>query len=380
MSGVSMPWDVGSEWDRRLAFCRLVAGEGVNMSLVCRQFGISRKTGYKWLARFAVEGPDGLVDRSRRPVRSPSRTSPAVEELVCSLRRSFPAWGGRKIRWSLLRQGVEGVPAASTITDILRRNGLIGDPTPRTARSWIRFQADAPNQLWQMDLKGWFVTGQGRCEPFDVLDDHSRFSLCLDAFGGPDADTIQQALTVTFGTWGLPDRILCDNGSPWANTQPGFRWTRLGVWLLDLGVEVVHTSIRHPQTIGKDERFHQTLKREVITTQQWDNRTQVQAAFDQWRHIYNHQRPHDALDGHVPADYYTPSTRPFPNTIAQPTYPDTYHTRTVDDTARIHFKGHTIRIGKAFKRKTIAIAPTPTDTIYTIYYRTQPIRTIYLTK
>lgn len=272
------------------------------------------------------------------------------------------------------------MPAPSTITGILRRNGLIGDPKPVEARSWVRFEADRPNQLWQMDLKGWFTTGQGRCEPFDVLDDHSRFSLCLDAFGAPDAATIQHALTVTFATYGLPEQILCDNGSPWANTQPGFRWTRLGVWLLDLDIDLIHTSIRHPQTIGKDERFHQTLKREVITTRTWDTRTQLQEAFDQWRHIYNHQRPHDALDGHVPADYYTPSVRPLPDTITQPTYPDTYHTRTVDDTARVHFKGHTIRIGKAFKGKTIGIAPTPTDTTYTIYYRTRPIRTLYLTK
>lgn len=264
MFGVLMPWDVGDEADRRFEFCRLVTGGGVSVSALCRRFGISRKTAYKWLARFEVEGRAGLVDRSRTPRRSPLRTDRSVEELVCSVRRAHPSWGGRKIRWVLERQGIDRLPAVSTITDILRRNGLIGPVVSRQLPVWQRFEAAAPNDLWQMDFKGWFDTTSGRCDPFDVLDDHSRFSLCLAACRDQTTRTVKGLLTDTFITYGLPKQILCDNGTPWANNQSGFRWTRLGVWLLDLGIRVSHSRVRHPQTMGKDERFHRTLGIEVL--------------------------------------------------------------------------------------------------------------------
>lgn len=237
----------------------------------------------------------------------------------------------------------------------------------------------APNRLWQMDFKGWIATSQGRAEPFDILDDHSRFNLCLRIADQSEL-TIRRLLNATFGRYGLPDRVLCDNGSPWGNTQPGHRWTGLGVWLLDLGIGVVHSRPFHPQTLGKDERFHRTLNLEVISTRaRWDNPQQLQRAFDRWRTIYNHQRPHDALGGAVPADRYQPSPRTLPTRIDPPDYPDGYQVRKVSTSAQISFAGRIIRIGKAFAGQQVGIIPTPTDNTYQIYYRHQPIRTITIT-
>lgn len=378
MSGVSVPWS-GSDEDQRFEFCVLASVEGANVAALCRRLGISRKTGYKWLARFKEEGRQGLGDRSRVPGSSPTRTATEMERLVCSVREVHPAWGGRKIRGMLVRQGVDDVPAESTITGILRRNGLIGPPVKRQQQQWKRFTAAAPNDMWQMDFKGWFPTGDGRCEPFDVLDDHSRFSLCLDAFGDTKTGTVKGMLTGTFLEYGLPNTILCDNGMPWANNQPGSRWTGLGVWLLDLGIQLSHTAIRHPQTIGKDERFHRTLTDEVLSRHDvWESRAAVQQAFDWWQTIYNYQRPHDSLGGDVPADRYTPSINPMPKVIDPPTYPDGTHTLKVDSTARIKISNISYRIGKAFIGRRVALHPTNTPNIIDIYYRHQPIRTLQL--
>lgn len=382
MSEVSMPWMVETVVAQRLEFCRQAESDGVGVSFreLCFRYGIAPKTGYKWLARYRAEGAEGLVDRSRRPRSSPGRTSPQVEKLVCDLRTQHPSWGGRKIHLTLARRGHEGVPAPSTITDILRRHDLLGDPEPH-AGGFTSFEAEHPNDLWQMDFKGWIETGTGRCDPFDVLDDHSRFNLILHAGRDQQAATVQRLLADTFAMYGLPKRILCDNGPPWGNTQPGHFWTRLAVWLLDLGVAVSHSRPRHPQTLGKDERFHRTLALEVISVQDcWDSHQQLQTAFDVWRPIYNLERPHDGLGGAVPADRYQPSHRSMPARIEPVEYPPGYQVRKVDRNANISFQATLFKIGKAFRGRNVGIVPTNHDGLYQVQYRHQPIRTINLTQ
>lgn len=376
-----MGWSAETVATQRLEFCRLAgSGSEVSFSELCRRFGISRKTGYKWFNIYVADGPEALGDRRRVPMSSPSRTSDAMETKVCDLREKHPAWGGRKIKRRLLDLGHVGVPAASTITDILRRHDLIG-PAESQAGGYTSFQADAPNDLWQMDFKGWFDTGTGRCDPFDVLDDHSRFNLMLRAGADQQRGTVVAALSDTFATFGMPKRILCDNGPPWGNTQSGFRWTELTVWLLDLGVGVSHSRPMHPQTLGKDERFHRTMGLEVISTKSaWDSHQQVQEAFDRWRVVYNQQRPHDSLDGDVPASRYQPSPISMPRHIEPADYPDGYQVRTVNSAARINFKTRRFKIGKPFIGRHIGIVPTTDDGIYTAVYRHQTIRTINLTK
>lgn len=371
-----MPWRTESLVEQRREFCVLAQAGVVSFRELASRFGISPKTGYKWLARYEADGVDGLVDRSRAPLVSPKRTSVEVEELVCGVREEHPSWGGRKIRWVLQRRGIEAVPAPSTITGILRRNGLMEPPV--AAHTTTRFEAEYPNRMWQMDFKGNFETEKGRCDPFDVLDDHSRFSLCLRAGENQQSTTVKHYLGATFETYGLPERILCDNGVPWSNHSSEGRWTRLGVWLIDLGVSMIHSRPYHPQTLGKDERFHQTLDREVLSRHhRWGSHSQVQAAFDQWRPVYNHERPHEALGGDVPADRYQPSPRSIPTRIEEPQYPDSHDVRLVDALGRIVYKSTRYRISKALPGRPVGLRHIDETTI-DIYYRHQYIKTIHI--
>lgn len=374
-----MPWRSFSVFEQRLEFVRLAEHGGVSFAELCRRFGIKRDTGYKWLERFRSDGVDGLEDRSRRPARSPNRTPVEVEELICAVRRQFPAWGGRKIRGFLLRHGHLDVPAASTITQILRRHGLV-TPLQAPPRDFQRWERSTPNELWQMDFKGSFALANGqRCHPLGVIDDYSRYSLCLQACPNEQSGTVQHHLTGVFTHYGLPAAMLMDNGSPWGNS-PQQPWTPLTVWLTDLGIHVIHSRPYHPQTAGKKERLHLTLDLEVLNTRPtWDNLNQVQAAFDQWEPIYNHHRPHQALgETTVPADRYTPSPIPCPQHVDPPTYPDHWQTRRVRNDARFAFQGHYLKAGKPFIGRTVAIAPTPTTNIYHLYYRHHHIRTLDL--
>jgi len=371
-----MPWEVRGVVEQRLEFCRLAEVGGVPLAELCRRFGIKRDTGYKWLGRFRADGEAGLVDRSRAPKHSPNRTPVEVEELVCAVRRQFPMWGGRKIRGFLLRQGYQAVPAASTITVILRRWGLISEPAK--PRAFERFERGAPNELWQMDFKGWFaLSDEQRVHSFGMLDDHSRYNLCLAACSNQRTATVKGLLNGAFERYGLPEAMLMDNGSPWGNNkdQP---WTPLTVWLADLGIWVIHSAPWHPQTAGKEERFHRTLDLEVISTRpRWESFGEVQDAYDSWRPIYNHQRPHDSLgETVVPADRYQPSDRSMPISIPEPEYDTGIDIRKVSLNGRFSWRGQSLRVGKAFAGRRIAIRPTTTDGQYQIVYRHHPLRII----
>jgi transposase InsO family protein len=256
MPGADMPWSARNVSDLREEFVVLARQNGVSFSELCRRFGVSRQTGYKWLGRYAEQGPCGLVERSRRPVGSPSMTPSGLQRQVLELRLQHPAWGGRKISRRLADLGHAGVPAPSTVNSILKRHGLITPEASSAAQPWQRFEHAQPNALWQMDFKGHFPTAtDGRCSPLTVLDDHSRYSLVLQACGKTDTDTVQGWLIEAFRRHGLPVRINTDNGAPWgAPGQPG-QLTGLAVWLIRLGIQVSYSQPYHPQTNGKDERF-----------------------------------------------------------------------------------------------------------------------------
>ena len=254
-----MPWMEVDIVGLREEFVVLSLSPGANVRELCRRFGISAKTGYKWRKRYLAEGRAGLSDRSRCPRHSPRRAPPETEKSVAALRATHPAWGGRKIRARLLALGREEVPAASTITGILRRRGLVEAAESAKRGPWRRFERPRPNDLWQMDFKGHFaLTGGGRCHPLTVLDDHSRFALGLEACADERTETVRGHLRALFRRYGLPERILADNGSPWGS-DPSHPYTSLTVWLLRLGVGVSHGRPYHPQTQGKDERFHRTV-------------------------------------------------------------------------------------------------------------------------
>ena len=364
-----MPWEERSVSEQRSELVGLIES-GMSVSEAARVLGVSRKTASKWWGRYRSDGAVGLVDRSRAR-RSPHPLMTGVEmvRLVCGLRDRYPSWGGRKIRKILQKEGHPQVPATSTITDILRREGRI-EPSVRSQREYIRFQAPHPNELWQMDFKGDFaLTGGGRCYPLTVIDDHSRFLVGLTACGNQRRETVQSALTGVFRTVGLPVTIICDHGPPWGHdsTQP---YTRLGKWLLSVGVDIIHGRPFHPQTRGKGERVHRTMGEDILDRQAWDTLDTVQAALEDWVGIYNHYRPHQALDLDTPADHYQPSPRAFPEVIALPDYPRPRDVRIVQANGTISWAGSRLKVGKAFIGEPVQVTLHPNETITITYYQT----------
>lgn len=373
-----MPWREVSVMDERSAFVRLAMLEGANRRELCRRFGISADVGYKWLARFKA-GDETLADRSRRPHASPGRSSPRLEAAVLAVREAHPAWGARKIAACLRRDGL-APPAISTLHEILRRHGKIAPFPAAPGKAWTRFEKAEPNQLWQMDFKGWVKMTTGvRCHPLTIVDDHSRFCPCLKACADQQGVTVKAHLEETFRHHGLPRAFFVDNGPPWG--EPGGEgWTKLCVWLLKLGVEVLHSRPYHPQSRGKIERFHRTLAAEVFDLHRFDDLARVQRAFDRWRDLYNFERPHEALDQQSPASRYRPSPRPMPDHLPAPQYGSGEIIRSVSTTkAYVSFKGRLWRVPKAFCGERLAIRPTNQDGIYGVFFASQQIASIDLT-
>lgn len=371
-----MPWKEVSAVDLREEFVLLAKAEGSNLRSLCRRFGISPTTGYKWLSRHAAGGRSGLHDLSRRPSRSPGRTPEALEARVLELRDAHPAWGGRKLRRRLLDLGVEGAPSASTITAILRRNGRLDGAPPRQG-AFTRFEHAAPNDLWQMDFKGHFAAGRTRCHPLTLLDDHSRFALCLSACENERAVTVQDRLTAVFRRYGLPWRILADNGAPWGD-EAGSSHTVLTAWLLRLGVAISHGRPYHPQTQGKAERFHRSLAAELLAHQPFTDLADCQQRFDAWRHVYNTERPHEALDLDTPIARYSPSPRPFPETLPAIEYDGADIVRRVDAAGMLYYQNRRFRIGKAFRGHPVALRPTSQDGAFNVFFAEHKVATIDL--
>ncbi len=365
-----MPWQECSTMSLRQEFLAL-AQRGSNFSQLCRRFGISRKTGYKWRRRYREKGTVGLVDRSCRPQYSPRHSRPAIEQQVLAVRDEY-GWGARKIKTCLERAG-QGPLAKSTIHSILLRHDRVSNATHKKVGPYQRFEQERPNQLWQMDFKGHFRLGnQERCHPLTVLDDHSRYSLCLQACRNERTATVQQQLTATFRRYGLPERMLMDNGSPWGNDL-AHQYTPLTVWLLRLGIAVSHSRPYHPQTQGKDERFHRSLKVEVLAQRVFADFARMQSRFDEWRYCYNHVRPHEALAMEVPASRYQPSPRSFCEQLLPIEYSPTDQVRKVQSNGHITFRSREFAIGKAFFGYLVALRPTATDGVYDVYFATHRI-------
>jgi transposase InsO family protein len=374
---MAMPWKQVTIMSQRKEFVALALQEGANITELCNGFEISRKTGYKWIKRFLEEGDAGLQDRSRQPHLSPKKTVRTIEADVIQVRKAHPAWGGRKIHSRLQALGRTRVPAASTITAILHRHGLIDPEEAAKHKAWQRFEAEAPNDLWQMDFKGHFPAAQGRCHPLTVLDDHSRYSLGLKACGDERDLTVRECLTVIFRRYGLPRRILVDNGSPWGADRE-HPHTTLTVWLMRLGIGVTHARPYHPQTLGKDERFHRTLKAEVLHSCQGLDLLACQRRFDAWRLLYNHERPHESLGMAAPASRYRQSSSHFPKTLPPLEYGPDDRVRKVVEGGYIFYRNREYRIGKAFKGELLALRPTLADGIMDVFFGDHKIAQIDL--
>jgi transposase InsO family protein len=324
-----MPWKASSVMEERLRFvARLLDGEA--MTEVCREFGISRKTGYKIFDRYKEHGLEALSDRSRRPIRYANQLPQQVETLIVRLKSEKPHWGARKIRELLVRRldGDIKVPAKSTIHAVLDRHGLVrrsGGPRHR-ARGTPLSQGTLPNGLWCADFKGEFKLGNGRyCYPLTVTDHASRFLLLCEALDSTREDPAITAFERLFRERGLPLAIRSDNGVPFASPNALFNLSKLSVWWLRLGIAIERIKPGHPQQNGRHERMHLTLKREA-TRPPGFNSLQQQHRFDGFLHEFNEERPHEALDMKRPADLYTASTRHYDG-LPELTYP--FHDRDV---------------------------------------------------
>ncbi len=303
-----MPWRVKDVMEQRIELViRAVQGEEP-LSGLCREYGISRPTGYLWMRRYQEAGSvQGLGERSRRPQHSPRRTPPEREERVVALRRRY-GWGARKLVVLLAR---EGIPLrVVTVNRILKRRGLLVAEEchlPATQR----FEREAPNQLWQMDFKGPWAVAEGSCYPLSILDDHSRYLLGLHALRGTEAAGVARGLVETFQTYGVPEAMLLDHGTPWWNTANGHGLTWLSVELIRQGIRLYYSGIRHPQTQGKVERLHRSLKHAIDRRGRPQTLAGSAQALTEFREEYNQVRPHEALGMDVPAQHYQPSQRAY---------------------------------------------------------------------
>ena len=351
----------------RQEFVLLANQAPIEMRTLCTRYGISTKTGYQWLKRFHIDGLEALAERDHRPHRSPRQTAATLEQVIVAVRDDHPAWGGRKIRAYLLAQGQTALPSPSTMTAILRRHQRLSVTEGRKHQPWRRFEQAAPNRLWQMDFKGHFAIAQGRCHPLTVLDDHSRFVVCLQACGDEQGATVQAALTATFRRYGLPERMLMDNGPPWG-TEGQQTLSALVLWLIRLGIRLSHSHPYHPQTQGKDERFHRTLKAEVLRDQYFASLSACQRSFDRWREVYNRERPHQALDMAVPISRYQPSPCSFPETLPPIEYGPDDLVRKVQNKGQVHFQGRLFTVSSALQGYPVAFRPVNADGQFDIYF------------
>jgi transposase InsO family protein len=367
-----MPWKAATIMSQRLEFVTFALSDGANVSELCRRYNISRKTGYKWIKRFLQMGYAGLVDISRKPKNSPTATSDDLQKAILQVRTKHKAWGGRKIRRRLENLGWQNVPAASTITDILRRHGYIDAHESTKHMTWRRFEAKAPNDLWQIDFKGHFAADPGRCHPLTVLDDHSRYSLGLEACGDEKTVTVRQRLVSIFQRYGLPKQMLMDNGSPWGfDKRHGF--TPLTVWLIRQGIGIIHSRPYHPQTLGKDERFHRTFKAEIGQYCIGFTLARCQKRFDAWRDVYNFQRPHESLGMAVPSTRYRPSHRKYKKRLPPVEYGPGDQVRKVQQGGWISYRGREYSVPKSFFGHRVALRPTKTDGLFDVYFCNQKI-------
>lgn len=355
-----MPWETNTVMEQRERFVEAVQRHDKTFSALCRDYGISRKTGYKWLSR-AGEG-QRLCDQSRCPHRQPSKTAWDTEQLILDVRTANPTWGGKKIKAALEAAGHKGIPSAKTCGNILKRYGFIHPEESKKHKAFQRFEREQCNDLWQMDFKGDFLLGDGsRCFPLDILDDHSRF--CIQITPKSSASGVKESVILAFQEYGLPNSILTDNGAQFSGFRGGY--TQFERWLMDLDVLPIHGRIMHPQTQGKIERFHRTMKAEALRTTP-ANLEHARRLLEDWRWRYNEIRPHEALGQKPPASIYHPSAREY----AQPqefVYDEGARMVKVNNWGYLRFGPIQVYLSETMKDTYLEIKPGDGDSFRVIY-------------
>lgn len=364
-----MAWKECSRMDARLQLvAEYLKGERPMTSL-CTEFSVSRKTAYKWVGRYEIDGPSGLEDRSRAPHEHHHRVDPVVVEALLMARRAHQHWGSRKIlAWLSRKQPALSLPVASTVSAIFAKYGLSRSrQARRRTPPYVDPFADAdrPNRVWCADYKGEFKTGdQRRCYPLTVTDAHSRMLLRCTALDSTKTRYAWPIFEEAFREFGLPERIRTDNGTPFASRGAG-GLSRLSVWWVKLGIRHERIEPGHPEQNGRHERMHRTLKQETLRPPAHTSRAQ-QTKFDAFRTEYNHERPHEALGNDPPSSRYAQSDRQYPRRLPEIQYPEHYIRRKVTEAGRIRWQSAHVTIGHALEGEWIGLEPS--NELHNVYF------------
>lgn len=370
-----MPWQESSVTEQRLRFVVLASRAGANLTELCREFGVSRQTGYLWRKRFQQGGSSQLVDRSRKPLRSPARTAAHWEERIVQMRQQWPDWGAPKLHHLLRQQWpAEPVPALRTVHRVLERHDLIHPADRPASPATQRFEREQPNQLWQMDFKGPQGFNRGPAVgPLSIQDDHSRYLLALQGLGSTRAEGVRTTLETLFRSVGQPEAMLMDHGTPWWNGASPWGLTELAVWIMDRNIRLTFSGFRHPQTQGKVERMHGALQRAVRRRK---SDPEDQGWLDQFRHEYNHVRPHAALTMATPVTRWQPSPVGFQPQPREWPYPAQQSVMVLKGDGQLHWRGRRWEISQALRGRPVGLEQLGERVL--VYYRNTPVRELDL--
>jgi transposase InsO family protein len=367
-----MPWKNVLPMDEKLRFISLYKTARFGMAELCREFGISRKTGHKWLERFETDGAKGLEERSRAPKSCSHRTSDEIARLICSEKRKHKTWGPKKIQELLIvKHGIDSPPAVSTVGEVLKRNGMVTERRRRGAVFKVErgtmTAPERPNHVLGVDFKGWFMMGDcKRCDPLTVTDLHSRLVMKIAVMEETRTAWVQAEFRALFRCYGLPEAIRVDNGAPFASNGPG-GLSRLSVWWIGLGIEVQFSRPGCPQDNGCHERMHRTLKDECCKSPS-ANRYAQQQRFDRWRKEFNEERPHEALGMRFPSDVYQASDRRLDERIKPNLYVLGTETKRVNAGGYIGVDGKACYVGESFAGVDVALERKPESDLILVKY------------
>lgn len=358
-----MPWECKTVEKLREEFV-LAAQENNNFSSLCREFGITRKTGYKWLERY--KSGEGFKDQNKRPKLIANKTPSEVEKIILDLRNENPGWGAKTIKKVLENQGHENIPCTKTVNNILDRNGCILREESEKRHKYVSFQREHCNEMWQTDFKGDFPLNNGkRCYPLDIIDDCSRYLIKI----APSENTKNLVIPTfekAFYEYGMPLSVLSDNGGQFAGFKQGY--TQFEKWLMCFDVLPIHCRIKHPQTQGKIERFHKTLKDELLKYNTFDNIEHADKKIQAWREKYNNIRPHESLNMLTPSDIYVKSNREFTGRITPYEYSGSFPVLKVNCKGYISFEFQRLYFSETFIGEYIEFRPNPLgDSFYACF-------------
>ena len=358
-----MPWKDKTVEELRKEFVE-AAERCENFSALCREFGITRATGYKWIDRY--EKQEGLSDRSRRPKTTANKTPKETELQIIQTRSLHPGWGAKKIKKALENKGSE-MPCVKTVNNILNRYGCISQEEALKHKPYTRFEKEHCNEMWQTDFKGEFKMQDGTyCFPLDIFDDHSRYVIRIKP-STSTANIVLPTFREAFYEFGVPNSVLSDNGAQFAGFRQGY--TQFEKWLMNHDVLPIHGRIKHPQTQGKIERFHRAMNQELLKYYTPTDIQDAERMFDEWRDCYNNERPHEALGMRCPSDIYVPSERVYCDQVKRYEYGGEYHVIKVNNWGYVRFDRWQIYLSETMIGEYIEFRPNPYGDSFIACYR-----------